>query len=55
MENDIFSHYFHNAKGQVIDIRLEIKTNEKVTKSSQHSQTPINSINIYFTIKTTVS
>ena len=47
----IFSHYFRSAKTQVIGIRLEIKVNEKVTKTI-HSQTPINSVNIYVMIKT---
>ena len=46
----IFSHYFHSAKIQVIGIRLEIKVTE-----TKHSQTPIDSANIYFVIKTTGS
>ena len=54
MENGNFSHYFHSAKVQVIDIRLEIKVNEKVTKKKP-TQSLINDVNIYFTIKATVS
>ena len=50
----LFSHYFHSANTLVIGTRLEIKVNEKVTKT-KHSQTPINSTNIYFMIKTTGS
>ena len=49
-----FSHNFHSAKVQGVDIRLKIKVNEKVTKK-KHTQTLINYVNIYFTIKTTVS
>ena len=46
----IFSHYTHGVKVQMIDIRLEVKINEKVTKSKL-SQTTINGVNIYFTIE----
>ena len=53
-EMAIFLHYFHSAGPQVIDIRLEIKANKKITKC-RYSQTPINGVKIYFTIKTTVS
>ena len=50
----IFAHYFQSAKAQVVDIWLEMKINEEVTKS-QFSQSPIIGKNILFTIKTTVS
>ena len=39
---------------KVIGIKLEINLNEKVTEA-KHSQTPLNGVNIYFIIKTTVS
>ena len=54
MENGFFSHYFQNAKIQVIEIRLEKQANEKVTKTKQ-LQTPINDVNIYLRIKITAS
>ena len=50
----MFLHYFCCAKIQVIGIRLEIKLNEKITET-KHSETPINCVNIYFTIKRTAS
>ena len=50
----ILSHYFHSVKTQVIGISLEIKVNKKLTET-KHSQTPINGVDIYFTIKTTAS
>ena len=53
-QNGFFSHYFQSAKAEVVDIRSEIQVNEDITKS-KHSQTPMNCVNIYFRIKTTVS